>query len=83
MWEKNEVRLFKLMSGSDEFAVVFSEDYETHVKSKMVETNANLVGGLIHASIYLSCVIKVPLLKGKSSSWYCTRQNSGLLRSVV
>ena len=44
MWERNEVRLFKLTSGSDEFAVVLADDYETHVKSKMVETNAKTIG---------------------------------------
>ena len=45
LWEKNEVRLFKLTSGSDEFAVVLTDDYVAHVKSKMVEANTKIVGG--------------------------------------
>lgn len=35
LWEENEVRLFKLTSGSDEFGVVLTEDYVSHVKSRV------------------------------------------------
>lgn len=44
MWEKNEVRLFKLISGSDEFAVVLTQDYETHVRAKMDTNKCKITG---------------------------------------
>jgi hypothetical protein len=44
MWEKNEVRLFKLTSGSDEFAIVTTSDYISHIKSKMTENTRKTAG---------------------------------------
>ncbi|KAK3705180.1 hypothetical protein QZH41_013979, partial [Actinostola sp. cb2023] len=42
LWEQNEVRLFKLFSGSDEFAVVLTGDYERHIRSKMTENTSKI-----------------------------------------
>jgi len=39
LWEENKVRLFKLTSGSDEFGVVLTDDYVSHIKSRVTDAN--------------------------------------------
>jgi len=50
LWEENKVRLFKLTSGSDEFGVVLTDDYVTHIKSRVTDANILLTIGLSPAS---------------------------------
>ena len=38
LWEENKIRLFKLTSGSDEFAVVLTDDYINHMKGRTSDT---------------------------------------------
>ena len=45
LWVENEVRLFKLTSGSDEFGVVLTEDYVSHVKSRVSDPKVLLTIG--------------------------------------
>ena len=45
LWEENEVRLFKLTSGSDEFGVVLTEDYVSHVKLRVSDPKVLLTIG--------------------------------------
>lgn len=39
LWEENKIRLFKLTSGSDEFGVVITDDYVSHIKSRVTDTS--------------------------------------------
>lgn len=39
LWEENKIRLLKLTSGSDEFAVVLTDDYVSHIKSRVTDTS--------------------------------------------
>ncbi|XP_032236130.1 serine/threonine-protein kinase 19 [Nematostella vectensis] len=55
MWETNEVRLFKLVTGSDEFAVMLTSDYISHLRSKMTNNTTNSAEKFI-ANVLPSCV---------------------------
>ena len=35
LWDKNEIRMFKITSGSDEFAIIFTEDYVEHIRKRI------------------------------------------------
>lgn len=42
LWEKNQIRLFKFTSGSDEFGVVLTDDYVSHIKAVVSDPNVLL-----------------------------------------
>ncbi|KAL9956715.1 hypothetical protein ACROYT_G038236 [Oculina patagonica] len=39
LWEENVIRLFKLTSGSDEFGVLLTDDYISHIKSRVTDSS--------------------------------------------
>ncbi|XP_020628815.1 serine/threonine-protein kinase 19-like isoform X2 [Orbicella faveolata] len=39
LWEENVIRLFKLTSGSDEFGVLLTDDYISHIKSRVSDSS--------------------------------------------
>ena len=46
LWEENEIRLFKLTSGSDEFGVVLTDDYVAHIKARVIDPNVHRTIGM-------------------------------------
>lgn len=51
LWEENKIRLFKLTSGSDEFAVVLTDDYVNHMKGRTSDAKVLLTIGLYYDNI--------------------------------
>ena len=45
LWEENKLCLFKLTSGSDEFGVVLTDDYVSHIKSRVTDPSILLTIG--------------------------------------
>ncbi|CAH3039248.1 unnamed protein product [Pocillopora meandrina] len=39
LWEENKIRLFKLTSGSDEFGILITDEYISHIKSRVTDTS--------------------------------------------
>ena len=46
LWEENKICLFKLTSGSDEFGVVLTDDFISHIKKRVSDPNVLLTIGL-------------------------------------
>lgn len=44
LWNERKVLLFKLITGSDEFAIVLTEDFVSHVRKKVKPENINVLG---------------------------------------
>ena len=55
MWQERKIQLFKLISGSDEFAVVLMDDLVSHLNMKKNTENSSIVEKFL-TSVLAECV---------------------------
>ncbi|XP_015762565.1 PREDICTED: serine/threonine-protein kinase 19-like isoform X2 [Acropora digitifera] len=85
LWEENKIRLFKLTSGSDEFAVVLTDDYVNHMKgrtsdAKVLLTIDKFINNVLPSHTDVSISKKDALVKFKLSEEEITHLvNTGVL----
>lgn len=53
LWEENKIQLFKLTSGSDEFGVVLTDDYVSHIKARVADPNVHLTIGVSYMYFHI------------------------------
>ncbi|XP_068671844.1 inactive serine/threonine-protein kinase 19-like [Montipora foliosa] len=85
LWEENKICLFKLTSGSDEFGVVLTDDFITHIKKRVSDPNVLLtidkfVGNVLPYHTNVSISKRDASVKFKLSEEEITHLvNSGIL----
>ncbi|XP_074638459.1 inactive serine/threonine-protein kinase 19-like [Acropora palmata] len=85
LWEENKIRLFKLTSGSDEFAVVLTDDFINHMKgrtsdAKVLLTIEKFINNVLPSHTDVSISKKDALVKFKLSEEEITHLvNTGVL----